>query len=172
MEVSQSTLQCLHPSSTSKRKSKQVHKATSATKQPSYSSTISQSLPSSKAISISSSSPSPVTAFPRIPGDIINISDSNSSDMYCKPVKHRKAMTPHNYSGMTVVKQEQCSSMPTPTTIPPEEKQWPSNYPILDIIHVLHSCKPPPKGTTVAQHFYSLTGVPFKSSTYYDAWSK
>lgn len=62
--------------------------------------------------------------------------------------------------------------MLTPTTVPSEEKQWPSDYPILDIVHVLHSCKPPPQGITVAQHFYSLTGVPFKSSTYYDAWSK
>ena len=71
-----------------------------------------------------------------------------------------------------MVKQERLSSLLAPSTIPSEGKQWPSDYSILDVVHVLHSCKPPPQGITVAQHFYSLTGLPFKSSTYYDARSK
>ena len=155
-----------HPSSTSKLKSKRAHRVPSMSKQLSSSSTICQSRSSSKSISISSSSPSPV--------DIINITtDSDLSDVYRKPAKRQKpAKCRKAVTLQTVVKQEQHSSMLAPTTIPPEERQWPSDYPILDIVKVLHSCKPPPQGTTVAQHFYSLTGVPFKSSTYYDAWSK
>jgi hypothetical protein len=171
LEVNQSTP---HASSTSKRKSKRARKVASTSKQL-LSSGPPTNVPT-KAISISSSSPSPRPTIPHSLDDIIHITDSDSSDMYCKPVKRQKAVTPiNNQSRMTlhtVVKQEQLTSTLTPTPIPPREKQWPSDYPILDIVHVLHSCKPPPQGTTVAQHFYSLTGVPFKSSTYYDAWSK
>jgi hypothetical protein len=59
-------------------------------------------------------------------------------------VKRRKAVTPFdNHSRMTlrtVVKRVH-SSMLAPTTIPPEEKQWPSDYPIL---HSLHKESPLP----------------------------
>jgi len=37
--------------------------------------------------------------------------------------------------------------------------------PPLDVVHVLHGCKPPPPRTTIAN-------IPFKSSTYYDARSR
>ena len=156
-----------HPSSPYKTKTKRARKVESMSKQPSSSSTVHKSRSSSKAISISSSSPSPVPAIPHSPGDIINITDSDSSDYHYKPVKRQKA-----FEIQTVVKQERHSSLLASSTIPPEEKQWPSDYPILDVLHVLHNCKPPPQGITVAQHFYSLTGLRFKSSTYYDARSK
>jgi len=71
-----------------------------------------------------------------------------------------------------VVKREQCTSPLVSSSVQDEEKQWPSDYPALDVIRVLHSCKPPPPRTTIAQHFYTLTGIPFKKSTYYDAWSR
>lgn len=118
-------------------------------------------LPSS---SPSPSSPSPFQAFPEHQGDVINLTDSeSSSDRYCTPVKRRKLVPIGNSSRMTA---------PLALSAIQEEKRWPSDYLVLDVIHVLHSCKPPPPRTTIAQHFYSLTGIPFKSSTYYDAWSR
>ncbi|EDR00179.1 uncharacterized protein LACBIDRAFT_334423 [Laccaria bicolor S238N-H82] len=86
-----------------------------------------------------------------------------SSDMYCTPVKRRKL--PAGNSSRT-------TAPVSSSTILGEDKRWPSDYRVRDVIHVLHSCKPPPPRTTIAQHFYSLTGIPFKSSTYYDAWSR
>lgn len=103
-------------------------------------------------------------------------SNSESSDIYHTPVKRRKVIAPvGNRSKMPsriVVKREQQTSPLTSSSVQEEEKQWPSDYLALDVIHVLHSCKPPPPRTTIAQHFYTLTGIPFKKSTYYDAWSK
>ncbi|KAF8813692.1 hypothetical protein BYT27DRAFT_7180444 [Phlegmacium glaucopus] len=148
----------LFPPTTPKRKSKQACKIPTAQtlKQP--------PLPKSRAniqttpISISSSSPSPF----RPQGDITDLTDSESSDIYCTPVKRRKV----------TVKHERHTSPLASSTIQAEKRQWLSDYPVLDVVHILHSCKPPPSRTTIAQHFYSLTGIPFKSSTYYDAWSR
>ena len=85
--------------------------------------------------------------------------------MYRSPVKRRKV----------AVKHERYESYDLPLVSgasQAEKRQWPSDYPAVDVIRVLHSCKPPPSRTTIAQHFYYLTGFPFKSSTYYDAWSR
>jgi len=154
-------------STTSKRKSKQACKVSEpriptapTSKQP----------PSSKAsenvqttpISVSSSSPSPFLAISHPQGDIIDLTDSESSDIYRTPVKRRKVL----------VKHEQHTSPLTSSIIQEEKRQWPSDYPVRDVLRVLHSCKPPPPRIAIAQHFYSLTGIPFKSSTYYDAWSR
>ncbi|KIJ90695.1 hypothetical protein K443DRAFT_15013 [Laccaria amethystina LaAM-08-1] len=108
---------------------------------------------SASSVSSSPSSPSPFQA--------INVTDSkSSSDVYCTPVKRRKLPTGNS---------SRTTASLTSSTILGEDKRWPSDYPVRDVIHVLHSCKPPPSRTTIAQHFYSLTGIPFKSLTYYDA---
>jgi hypothetical protein len=113
----------------------------------------------------SPSSPSPFQAFSQPQGDIINLTDSeSSSDRYCTPVKRRKFIPIVNSSRM--------AAPLISSAVQVEEKRWPSDYLVLDVVHTLHSCKPPPPRTTIAQHFYSLTGIPFKSSTYYDAWSR
>lgn len=92
------------------------------------------------------------------------VTDSeSSSDVYCTPVKRRK---------LPAGKPSRMTAPLSSRTISGEDKRWPSDYPVCDVIRVLHSCKPPPSRTTIAQHFYSLTGIPFKRSTYYDAWSR
>lgn len=151
------------PSTTSKSKSKRAHKVsglylptTPTSKQLSFSK-LSANVHTTP-ISISSSSPSPFCRQ----GDIIDLTDSDSSDTYSTPVKRRKV----------VVKHEQYDLPLASSATQAVKRQWPSDYPALDVIHILHSCKPPPSRTTIAQHFYSLTGIPFKSSTYYDAWSR
>ena len=123
-------------------------------------------------ISVSSSSPSPspslfhpqrVPFCPQGEGNIFDLTDSESSDIRCMPIKRRK-----------VVKCEQLEHTSPLAAVSnrAEKRQWPSDYPVVDVVHVLHSCKPPPPHTTISRHFSSLTGIPFKSSTYYDAWSR
>ena len=151
-------------------------------------------------ISISSSLPSPLPLPFHPQGniiDFIDLMDSESSDSYQTPVKRRKIVAKHNQHGVmplaandskysdsyrtpvkrcqVVVKHEEHTSPRAPRApviVQAERRQWPSDYPVLNVVDVMHSCKPPPLQTTIAQHFHALTGVPFKRSTYYDTWSR
>jgi len=55
---------------------------------------------------------------------------------------------------------------------PVEVKPWPSRFRISDVVNVFEECEALPVGKTVKQVFESLVGIPFKSSTFYDAKSR
>lgn len=175
-------------SSTSRHKSKRSRNIAPPIRHSSSSSSatsvqpisICQSRSSSRSTSVSSSSHSSIPSVLCPKSDIITItsdsSDSDRSDIYQKPTKRRKAATPVDNNSRTTlcvtVKQEEHVPPLASTPVPVGGRQWPSDYPVLDVMRVLHSCRPPPLRTTVAKHFSFLTGIPFKSSTYYDAWDK
>jgi len=110
--------------------------------------------------------------LPSLPASLDSPAESSDDGSYLDTPTPRQRIGPGKDCFATSIRPPSQQEPIHPTQHPAEVKHWPSQFLVSDVVNVFEACEALPVGKTVKQVFESLVGLPFKSSTFYDAKSR